>query len=372
MVTLKLGPTGRSESPTPRDAHEPGHVMRRALSFVILAALVAVSARAEPPAAPQPKGAGVAQAQAKPWFVDDEKLFDDFMSKLTDLAKDGKCLAHDKLVAKIKPGKKVKLTPAKPGEKVLSAEEIYKLALPSVFMIGSVFKDKEGEWQDGLYATAWVVGADGVLVTNWHVFEDLEEGEVFGAVDHKGNVYPVVEFLGGDKVADVAVVRIDAKGLAPLALSDAYPEIGSWVGVLGHPGDNYYVFTQGHVTRYSTNKNDDGKRERWMGVTAEYAGGSSGSPVLDKRGAVVGMAALTLTLDGGDGGARPNRRRLLLGQPPKKAPPPREKPDPKDEAKPDPKEAPKDDPKPAPGGSSVQMILKMAVPGPTILKSFVK
>jgi S1-C subfamily serine protease len=279
----------------------------------------------------------------------------------------GKCLANDKLVAKMKPGKKARLTPAKPGDKALSPEEIYKLALPSVFVIGSAYKDEDGEWVDGLYATAWVVGADGILVTNWHVFEELEKSEVFGAVDHKGNVYPVIDFLGGDKLADVAIVRIDAKGLAPLPVSDVYAEVGSWVAVLGHPGDNYYLFTQGNVTRYSTNKNDDRKRERWMGLTAEYAGGSSGSPVLNKYGAVVGMAALTLTIEDGLGAINPNPgRRLLVGQSPRKAkaqppvaPPPREKGDDKPVA-------------PAPHTSGLQMILKMAVPGPTILRSFGK
>jgi S1-C subfamily serine protease len=240
-----------------------------------------------------------------------------------------------------------------------------------VFVIGSVYKDADGEWQDGLYATAWVVAADGVLVTNWHVFEDLEPNEVFAALDHKGNVYPVTDFLGGDKVADVAVFRIDAKDLAPLPVAESYAEVGSWVGVLSHPGDNFFVFTTGAVTRYSTNKNDDGRRERWMGLTAEYAGGSSGAPILNNRGAVTGMAALTLTIDDGGGAINPPvRKRLLLGQPPKRrlakqqppelGPPPREV---------DPKDAPKPDPVPP---ATVQMIMKMGVPGPTILRSFAK
>jgi len=339
--------------------------MRRFLPFAVLAVALTVPAAAQPPqaGAPRAEDGPPVPVRAKPWFVDDEPFFKDFMAKLTDLAKDGKCLDHEKLAEKMQPGKRARIAPAKPGDKVLSPEEVYKLALPSVFVIGSVYKGKDGDWQDGMYATAWVVGADGVLVTNWHVFEDLEDGEAFGAVDHKGNVYPVTDFLGGDKVADVAVVRIDAKGLAPLAVAADYADIGSWVGVLGHPGDNYYVFTQGHVTRYSTNKNEDGKRERWMGLTAEYAGGSSGSPVLNRHGAVVGMAALTLTL--GDDkpaipgpGPNPGRRRPAFAQPPT-APPPREKPD------------AKDPPKPAPG-PAVQMIMKMAVPGPTILKSLGK
>jgi serine protease Do len=334
--------------------------MRYSVPFVLALALVH-PAVAEPPVAPQP----VTKPAPQPWFIDDEKYFDRFMEKLTELADDGKCLATEDLRERMKAGRKPRVATAKPGSAFLSAEEVYRRTLPSVFVIGSVHKDKDGDWVDGLYATAWAVGADGLLVTNWHVFEDLDKAEVFGAVDHKGNVYPVTDFLGGDKLADVAVVRIGATGLSPLPVAESHAEIGAWVAVLGHPGDNFFVYTQGAVTRYSTNKNDDGKRERWMGVTAEYAGGSSGSPILDKRGAVVGMAALTLTI--GDTGipARQIDRRALVGRSPRAlkkqppvAPPPREKPD--------------TDALPVPNGTGIQMILKMAVPGPTILRAISK
>ena len=337
--------------------------MLRYTTLILTALALATPAAAQQPEKPA--------ELPRPWFVDDEKLFDDFMEKLTALAKGGKCLTKDRLDAKLKPGIKARFTPAKPGDKALSPEEVYRRALPSVFVIGSVYKDNDGEWQDGLYATAWVATADGVLVTNWHVFEDLEDGEVFGVLDHKGTVYPVTDFLGGDKLADVAFFRVDAKDLDPLPVAESFAPIGSWVGVLSHPGDNFYVYSTGTVTRYSTNTNDDGKRERWMGLTAEYAGGSSGAPVLDKYGSVVGMAALTLTIDDGGGAVNPPaRRRLLAGQPPKHraakrqppvAPPPREKPRPEDVGMAVPALPP-----------TVQMILKMGVPGPTILRHVAK
>ncbi|MCE9565427.1 MAG: serine protease [Planctomycetes bacterium] len=321
--------------------------MSRLLLFALIVALAALPAAALSPKADPP---------AKPWFVDDVKFFGDFMEKLTGLAKDGKCLDREKLTEKMKPGTKAKVAlTAKARDKALTPEEIYKVALPSVFIVGSVYKDKEGDWQDGLYATAWVAAADGILVTNWHVFEDLEPEELFGAVDHKGNVYPMIDFLGGDKTADVAIIRIDAKGLTPLPLAEEYATVGSWVGVLGHPGDNFYVYTTGAVTRYSTNKGEDDKRERWMGLTAEYAGGSSGSPVLNRYGAVVGMAALTMTIEDGKKPPMPAPGRRLRRDGPEIAPPPREVPDPKHGH-----------------ALAVQMILKMAVPGPTIRKSFAK
>ncbi len=323
-------------------------------ALVLLAGALVASSPAEPPRAP------VASAVTEPKYINDDEMYDQFFDKLEELAKAKKLLAHDKLVAKLKP-RAAGITPAKAGARALSPEEVYKAALPSIFVVGSVHPDKDGKWETGTYATAWVVASDGVLVTNWHVFDDLKDGEVFGAADRDGNAYPVTDFLGGDKTADVAVFRIAAKGLTPLPVAPAYAEVGSWVGLISHPGDLFYVYTQGTVTRYSTNKNDDDKMEKWMGVTAEYASGSSGSPLLNKYGAVVGMAALTLSLDASDDAKKPVRR--VLG--PKRL----TRADDKKDDKPKPKEPPKPDAKPeAPKGSAQQMVVKMAVPGPIILK----
>ncbi len=298
-------------------------------------------------------GSLVALAPAQPpepKHVDDDAVYEQFFDKLEALAKDKKPLAHKKLVAKLKPAA-AGITPAKPGNKALTPEEVYKAAVPGVWIVGSTYPDKAGNWQTGTYATAWVLAADGVLVTNWHVFEDLNDGEVFGASDRDGNTYPVTDFLGGDKAADVAVFRVAAKGLTPLPVAPAHAEVGSWVGVISHPGDLFYVYTQGTVTRYSTNTNDDKKVEKWMGISAEYASGSSGAPVLNKFGAVVGMAALTLSIDASD-------------EPKKAENPARRKPKfvrAKDDK-------PKEAPKPNAKGSPQQMVVKMAVPGPVVLK----
>jgi S1-C subfamily serine protease len=310
------------------------------------------------PAAPPPS------APAEPKYVDDDALYEAFFNKVEALAKAKKPLAHEQLVAKLK-SRSAGITPAKPGNKVLSPEEVYKTAVQSVFIVGSVHPDKDGSWATGTYATAWVLAADGVLVTNHHVFEDLKPGEVFGAADHKGNVYPVIDILGGDKTADVAVFRIAAQGLTPLPVATAHAEVGSWVGVISHPGDLFYMYTQGAVTRYSTNTNDDGKVEKWMGITAEYASGASGAPVLNKYGAVVGIAALTLSLDAIDDAKNdknPTRRKPTFRNMRKLSRFDQPKADPKKDDK------PKPPPKPGDKGSPQQMVVKMAVPVPVLLK----
>ncbi|MCS6864863.1 MAG: serine protease [Gemmataceae bacterium] len=297
-------------------------------------------------------------APAEPRFLDDDAIYEKFFDELEVLAKAQKPLSEAQLVAKRRSGV-AKVAPLAPRDKALSPEDVYTTALKSVFIIGSLYPEDDGFWEVGTYATAWVVAAEGVLVTNWHVFEDLNKGEVFGAADIDGKVYPLIDFLGGDKTADVAIFRIAAKGLTPLPVSPTFAEVGSWVAALSHPGDLFYVFTQGTVSRYSTNKTDDGQRERWMNVTAEFASGSSGAPILNKYGAVVGMASSTLSLEAVDDAGRPVKKSLqtLRGhksrrQPPKKDNPP---------------EKPKDM-QPHPHGSPQQMVVKIAVPGPVLLQ----
>ncbi|HEY1188801.1 MAG TPA: hypothetical protein VGE74_14195, partial [Gemmata sp.] len=154
------------------------------LAFVLA---VALGGAAQPQKAAPPAG---------PTFIDDDEVYDNLYDKLEELAKAQKPLAHPKLIAKMKSGS-AKVATVKPGDKALTPEEVYKRAERSVFIVGSVYPDKGGNWETGTYATAWVAAPDGVLVTNWHVFEDLKPGEVFGAADRDGNVYPVTDFLGG-------------------------------------------------------------------------------------------------------------------------------------------------------------------------------
>jgi S1-C subfamily serine protease len=320
-------------------------------ALALSAGALAVSAPAQPPAPPA--------EPAEPKYVNDDEFYEQFFDKIEQLAKQKKTLAHKKLVAKLNP-RAAGISATKPGTKAFTPEEVYAGAVNSVWILGSAFPDKDGNWQTGTYATAWVVAADGVLVTNWHMFEDLNDGEVFAASDRDGNVYPVTDFLGGDKTADVAVFRVGAKNLTPLPVATAHAEVGSWVGVISHPADLFYMFTQGAVTRYSTNKNEDDRVEKWMGITAEYASGSSGAPVLNKYGAVVGMAALTLSLDASDAGKAQNPARRA--KPPVNPKRPSRADQPKDD-KPKP-EKPGENPK----GSPQQMVVKLAVPGSVVLK----
>jgi S1-C subfamily serine protease len=117
-----------------------------------------------------------------------------------------------------------------------------------------------------------------------------------GVCDREGKTYPVLEILAADKAADIAIFRVKADDLAPLALGSP-AEIGSGVRVISHPDRRFFMQTSGEVSRYHqqpARKNQPATV--WMNITADYAKGSSGGPVIDDAGKVVGMVSSTQSI----------------------------------------------------------------------------
>ena len=95
---------------------------------------------------------------------------------------------------------------------------------------------------------------------------------------------------------DVAIVQVEGGGFAPLPLAPAAPA-GSAVWVLSHPLGRFYSLSTGIVSGYIIWPTLQGDGwTTWMNITADYAGGSSGAPVVNGSGAVVGIASKTETL----------------------------------------------------------------------------
>jgi serine protease Do len=318
------------------------------LSLLVLAAVLGtLTGSAQPPTGKHP------------WYIDDTKFLNNLVERLTKLAASGKCLSPERIAKKIARDRTCTVALAKPGNTQLTPEEIYKHALPSVFAIGCVLKPEQPDenYEIGWFASAWALAADGILVTNWHVFEDADRA-CFGVANHKGEIFPVIDILGVNKKADVAIVKVAGSEFTPLPLATEPAEVGSWVGVLSHPGHQWFTFTQGHVTRYTKNFGGapENQGERWMSITADFAGGSSGGPVLNRFGAVVGMACVTSNID--FDGEEPPQDGPKVPQLPDK-PRPDDLPKKPDEKVLTPPEVPE---------SRVQMIVKLTVPAAEIRK----
>ena len=238
-------------------------------------------------------------------YIDDEQHLKVMEDAILKLAHDGKATRGKELLSQTKR-RNCHILPAPPSAPVLQPEEIYTGCSGGVVAITSAWKKEDELWTAGDPATAWVLSPDGVLVTNYHVFADAEKEEVFGILTRDAKFYPVTEILAADKVNDVAVFKVPAKGLQPLALA---PEaaVGRKICIISHPDAQFYTFTQGQISRY-TMQRDDAKSPpvKYMCVTADYARGSSGGPVLNDNGAVVGMVCSTKTTYYGEKGKDPD------------------------------------------------------------------
>ncbi len=243
--------------------------------------------------------AGGEGARPAPRVWDDVKFMEPFGPAMTALVADGKATAAVELLKQLdRPGHALELG-AGPAEK-FTAPQLYERCVESVGAICTLDKTEEGGWEPGLPATAWVLLADGVMVTDAHVFDDVEDETRFGVQMVDGRTLPVTEILAADLDFDVAIFRVDGKDLKPLPLAADEP-VGAPVCVISHPDGEMFSLTQGNVTRYAIHR-DYGAPVAWMSVGADFAKGSSGGPVLNEHGAVIGMVASTSTIYYGERG----------------------------------------------------------------------
>jgi hypothetical protein len=72
---------------------------------------------------------------------------------------------------------------------------------------------------------------------------------------------------------------------------------------MSHPDDRFYLLTTGTVARHTIWREAAGDQS-FMAITADFAKGSSGCPVLDERGAVVGIVNNTESIYYDDDGKK--------------------------------------------------------------------
>jgi S1-C subfamily serine protease len=174
----------------------------------------------------------------------------------------------------------------------------YDTICRSVVVVGSISHCREcdAHHMDAV-STGWVASADGRILTNHHVIEDAEAGEL-GVMTFDGAVYPVRAVLAADRAGDAAVLGLGTVGVELPALRLAEEaKTGEGVRVVGHPDGRFYTLTEGIVSRVFAQAADGKKSRRiWVSVTADYGAGSSGAPVLNAAGEVVAMVSSTAAL----------------------------------------------------------------------------
>ena len=127
------------------------------------------------------------------------------------------------------------------------------------------------------------------IVTNRHVIEGAYRAEIHSST---GAVFPVKGVLAVDAEGDLAVLKIDtAANVRPLPLDKTSPQEGESVVVIGNPLGLEGSVTNGIVSAVR----DIPTFGRIIQITAPISSGSSGSPVVNMQGQVIGIATLQIT-----------------------------------------------------------------------------
>ena len=134
--------------------------------------------------------------------------------------------------------------------------------------------------------TAFFVGNEGDVVTSRHVLVGAERAQV-RAPD--GKSYPVRAVVAEDRTRDLVrlALEIPPEAAKPLPLAQALPEPGETVVVIGSPLGLEQTVTDGIVSAIRKIS----PLGQVIQMSAPISPGSSGSPVVDMRGQVVGVAS---------------------------------------------------------------------------------
>jgi serine protease Do len=141
--------------------------------------------------------------------------------------------------------------------------------------------------------SGFVVSSDGFILTNNHVVEGAEQVTVrlLDRREFKAKV------IGTDPNTDVAVLKIDAKGLPPVALGNSDDaRVGEWVLAIGNPLGEGLTFTvtsgivsaKGRALQGLPGRGQ-GSIQDFIQTDAAINPGNSGGPLVSVRGEVIGI-----------------------------------------------------------------------------------
>lgn len=139
-----------------------------------------------------------------------------------------------------------------------------------------------------------IVSSEGYIVTNNHVIQDASEIEVI----LNDNSKYTATVIGTDPSTDIAVLKIDAPGLKPIAIGNSDDlRVGEWVLAVGNPFNLTSTVTAGIVSAKARNinllsdrtRNTNVPIESFIQTDAAVNPGNSGGALVNTRGELVGI-----------------------------------------------------------------------------------
>ncbi|MCC7381361.1 MAG: DegQ family serine endoprotease [Deltaproteobacteria bacterium] len=141
-----------------------------------------------------------------------------------------------------------------------------------------------------------VISADGYIVTNNHVVENADQIKV--SFNDKSEYR--AKLIGTDKPSDLALIKIEAKGMPHLSFGDASRlRLGEYVLAVGNPFGVGQTVTMGIVSAKGRANIGIVDYEDFIQTDAAINPGNSGGALVSMKGELVGINTAILSRSGG-------------------------------------------------------------------------
>jgi len=159
--------------------------------------------------------------------------------------------------------------------------KLIKVVIPAVVTI--VGFNEQGKFSSS--GSGFFINSQGHLITNYHVIQSMAHAKV---KTRDGKTYPMTTVLAVDKYADLALCQVNIPEGSPkfLTVNREVPEVGERVVAIGSPQLLELTVSEGIVSAIRT----DTHKGQAIQMTAPISGGSSGGPVINLKGEVVGVS----------------------------------------------------------------------------------
>ncbi|NPA66942.1 MAG: Do family serine endopeptidase [Epsilonproteobacteria bacterium] len=145
-----------------------------------------------------------------------------------------------------------------------------------------------------------IISDNGYIITNNHVIDQADEITVTIPGDKKEYK---AKLIGSDKKSDIAVIKIDKKGLNPVVFYDSDKvKVGDVVFAIGNPFGVGETVTHGIVSALGRNSMGIEEYEDFIQTDAPINPGNSGGALLNSRGELIGINTAIVTRSGSSAG----------------------------------------------------------------------
>lgn len=166
-----------------------------------------------------------------------------------------------------------------------SVADLVEQVKPSVVFIVTSTDSRKGEMIG--QGSGFFIRSD-QIVTNWHVVEGAKSMAIKTS---QGQIYRVKAVASTDKIHDLAILQLEraVEDASTLEVAVSLPREGERIVVVGNPKGLGWSVSDGLVASVR----DVRDTTRLIQITAPISSGSSGSPVVNMKGEVVGIAVGT-------------------------------------------------------------------------------